>query len=112
MQSVGTLALLAVFTPNPWGMAFLVVFVLAWGMTSGIASQLSPMILREIGAPEHYGKLLGMATAVGGTVAAFAPLLTAGLLASGGGYASVFIVYGATCLTAIPLFAMARKSRT
>lgn len=110
-QGVGTLALLAVFTPNPLGMVFLASFVVMWGITSGLSSQLAPLILRQVGAPEHYGMLLGVAGAVAGTFGAFAPLLTAGLLNSGGGYTSVFSVYSAMCLIAIPLFAMARKSR-
>lgn len=110
-QGLGTLALLAVFMSNPWGMVFLAAFVLLWGVTSGMPSQLAPLILRRIGAPEHYGMLLGVASAFGGTVSAFAPLLTAGLLDAGGGYASVFGIYGAMCLIAIPLFILARRSR-
>ena len=110
-QGIGTLALLAVFVPNPWGMVFLAAFVLLWGVTSGMPSQLAPMILSQIGAPEHYGMLLGASSAVGGTVGAFAPLLTAGLLETAGGYTSAFSIYGAMCLISIPLFTLARRSR-
>ena len=110
-QAIGTLSLLAAFTPHPMGMVSLASFVVMLGITSGLSSQLAPLILREVGSPEHYGMLLGVAAAISGTFAAFAPLLTAGLLNSGGGYTSVFSVYSAMCLIAIPLFAMARKSR-
>ena len=110
VQGIGSLILLAVFVHGPWGIISLGAFALSWGPTSGMYNQLAPMILGEIAAAEHYGMLLGVSNAVSGTVSAFTPLLTAGLLASGG-YTSVFIAYGLMCLIAIPLFAMARASR-
>lgn len=108
VQGIGTFALLIAITGGFTGWVAIAVFALFWGASSGLPSQVGPMLLEDTFGSLHFGALLGTNTAISGILSAFAPLLTALIRDVGGSYATVFIICSLMALISAPLIWLVR----
>ena len=108
MQAVGVASLLVVFDAN-WSWIATVVYVVVWGLSIGVPSQLLPMVLLEGTPASSFPFLLGISTAVSSLVSSFAPAINGwAVQASGGSTFSLLSVVIATA-TMVPAILLLRK---
>ncbi|WP_068636492.1 MFS transporter [Thauera butanivorans] len=72
--SIGLLCLLQASHPG-FGLAAIVLFVLAWGTTFNLVNQMSPTLLMEFAGQRSFGSLLGIGNLISGLGAALGPML-------------------------------------
>ena len=111
LQCIGTFALLGVATPGPLGFFAVVLFCIGWGMTSGVVSQLGPILLGDLIGPRHFSAVLGIMTAVAGLISATSPMGTALLREHGFSEVLVFQGLGIVCLLVVPLIYLAMSGK-
>lgn len=89
------------------GLAAPLLFVVVWGATSGLSSQLAPLLLVDLQGVRHFGALMGFCGFVSGLAGAMAPLVTADLHRLTGAYAAGFaLCAGSMALAAITTLPM------
>ncbi len=108
VQSVGTLALLFAIFHGPAGWIAVGVFSVFWGVSSGLPSQVGPMLLEDAFGPCHFGVLLGINAAITGILSAFAPVIAAWIREISGSYATIFITFSLTTFAAVPVIWLVR----
>ena len=72
MTAFGTLVLIGA-ADSKSGLGAVILFTIAWGATSSLASQLSPLLLLEIVGQRNFGGLLGLGNLIAGIASAFSP---------------------------------------
>ncbi len=108
VQSVGTLALLFAIFHGPAGWIAVGIFSVFWGVSSGLPSQVGPMLLEDAFGSRHFGALLGINTAITGIMSAFAPVFAAWIREISGSYATIFITFSLMTLAAVPVIWLVR----
>jgi MFS family permease len=82
----------------------IVLFVLAWGATFNISSQLAPMLLLERLGTKRFGELFGFTNFFAGLASALGPLITAFFHDHLSGYSAAFVMSAAVmALSTLPL---------
>lgn len=100
--AISTLALLLV--PSSVDHAAIVLFVLAWGATFNISSQLAPILLIESLGMQRFGECFGLTNFFTGLASALGPLITGYLHDQLNGYGAAFVLSAAVmALAALPL---------
>jgi hypothetical protein len=112
MQALGTLCLLGIGGPMAAeGGAATGGFILLWGLSGGLPSQIGSLRLAELIGTHAFATMLGVTFTTSGLVGALAPLITAELYERSGGYALPVAACGVATLAAA-LMTLAVPSRT
>jgi len=90
------------------GMSAAIVFVLAWGATFSLPSQLTPVLLWELLGPRHFGLLFGINNLLIGLASSLGPLLTGHLYDSTQSYTVAFRVCALLMVIAVAAMLMVR----
>lgn len=100
--AISTLLLLMV--PSSNGHAAIVLFVLAWGATFNISSQLAPVLLIDVLGTRRFGEVFGLTNFFAGLASALGPVITGVLHDQNNGYADAFALSALVmALSAVPL---------
>lgn len=103
LQGIGTLALLGTGAPAAISYLAVALFCLCWGMTSGVASQLGPVLLEDVVGERHFGALLGINHTTTGLLGAMSPVGAALMREAGFSQALIFQYLAVACLLVAPL---------
>lgn len=96
--------LLLVLVPSSIGHAAIVLFVVAWGATFNISSQLAPILLIEALGTRRFGEVFGLTNFFTGLASALGPIITGVIHDHMQGYAAAFALSAAVmALSAVPL---------
>jgi len=90
------------------GMSAAIAFVIAWGATFSLPSQLTPVLLADLLGPRHFGFLFGINNLLIGLASSLGPLLTGHLYDSTQSYAVAFKVSGLLMVFAVAAMLMVR----
>lgn len=113
MQALGTLCLLGVGGPRfAGGGVAMAGFILLWGLSGGLPSQIGPLRLAELIGTRAFATMLGATFTISGLVGALAPLMTGVLYERSGGYAlPVAACGGALVVAALLTLAMPSNAK-
>jgi MFS family permease len=84
-----------------FGRTMVFAFVVVWGATMGLPSQLSPMVLFEGVGGRKFGLLFGIVSLVTGLTMSAAPSITEMVQVASGSYSFGFVTAGAVTLSAL-----------
>ncbi len=107
--SVGLVCLLQASHPT-WGLAAIVLFVLAWGATFNLVNQLSPILLVQFAGRRSFGSLLGIGNLISGLGAALGPMLFGYMVDRTDGYVLPVSLCAALMTFALLPLAMLRRT--
>lgn len=77
LQAAGTLALLGIGAPFPFGLAATAAFVIVWGGIAGLPAQAGSLALKDVAGSRDFTNLLAVMFTLNGLVGALAPALLA-----------------------------------
>ena len=94
------------------GLVIPVLFVIMWGSTFNLSSQLSPLLLADLLGERYFSFLLGLKNLIAGLISAVAPVITGWILDVEKSYSTVFKVWAmAYGLALIPVLFMPAKKK-
>lgn len=107
--ALGTFSLLGVNADSKSMFLAVGIFVILWGLASGLPSQIGPIILAELVGMRAFPSLIGIKGAVVSLVGAFAPVLVGVLYGVQGSYRLPFLISGLLALVAAPIFLLIQR---
>lgn len=100
------------FANDQVGLILPILFVIMWGSTFNLSSQLSPLLLADLLGSRYFSFLLGLKNLIAGLISAVAPVITGWILDAEKSYSTVFKVWAlAYGLALIPVLLMPARRK-